>query len=105
MFQRSRSFCHTLKVSLYPESVYSYSTLMRDINIEKLDDDFGQYVIYLRCECGHIRRCFPHTFAAIMGWHARLDDVVKRLRCSKCHQKKCTARTVLEPMPRGYKSH
>jgi hypothetical protein len=22
----------------------------------------------LRCECGHIRRCHPHTLAAFAGW-------------------------------------
>ena len=71
-----------------------YSTAMRDLPIDKLSDHFGQYVIFLRCECGHIRRCHPHTFAALAGWDARLDDVVKRLRCSKCNAKKCTARCV-----------
>ena len=33
-----------------------YSTTMGDLKITKLSDEFGQYVIYLRCECGHIRR-------------------------------------------------
>jgi hypothetical protein len=78
---------------------------MRDLHIEKLSDEFGQYVIYLRCECGHIRRCHPHTLAAFAGWEAKLVDVVKRLRCTKCHAKKCTARTVRELAPRGYKAH
>jgi hypothetical protein len=82
-----------------------YSLDMRDLHIKILSDEFGQYDIYLRCECGHIRRCFPKTLASIAGWSAKLDDVVKRLRCSKCHQKKCTARTVAMTMPRGYKSH
>ena len=82
-----------------------YSTAMRNLKIPKLSDEFGQYVIYLRCECGHIRRCHPHTLAAFAGWDARLDDVVKRLRCTKCNAKKCTARTVRDAAPRGYKSH
>ncbi len=82
-----------------------YSPGMRDVSIEKLDDEYGQYVIYLKCHCGHIRRCDPHTLAAFAGWQARLADVVPRLRCSKCHQKRCTARTVALITPRGYKSH
>lgn len=55
---------------------------MRDIEITKLSDEFGQYVIYLRCECGHIRRCSPNALAALAGWDSRLEDVVRRLRCT-----------------------
>jgi len=29
---------------------------MRDLKITKLSDEFGQYVIYVRCEYGHICR-------------------------------------------------
>jgi hypothetical protein len=82
-----------------------YSIAMRDLHITLLSDEFGQYVIYVKCQCGHIRRCHPHTFAAFAGWDARLDDVIKRLRCSKCNQKKCVARTVAMTPPRGYTSH
>jgi hypothetical protein len=78
---------------------------MRDLQIDKLSDEFGQYVIYLRCACGHLRRCHPDTLAAFAGWDAKLGDVVKRLRCSKCQQRQCTARTVSMTTPRGYKSH
>jgi hypothetical protein len=82
-----------------------YSMVMRDVDIKILSDEFGQYDIYLRCECGHIRKCFPKTLAIIAGWDAKLDDVVKRLRCSKCQRKKCTARAVAMTTPRGYRSH
>jgi hypothetical protein len=82
-----------------------YSIVMRDLHIEKLSDEFGQYLIYVKCQCGHIRRCHPHTLAAFAGWDARLEDVVRRLRCSKCNQKHCVARTVAMTTPRGYKSH
>jgi hypothetical protein len=82
-----------------------YSALVRDLNIQKLSDEYGQYVIYLKCSCGHIRRCHPHTLAAFAGWEARLEEVVKRLRCSKCNLKQCTARAVAMTTPRGYKSH
>jgi len=80
-----------------------YSILMRDLKIEKLSDGFGQYLIFLKCSCGHIRRCNPSTLAAFAGWDARLDDVVRRLRCTKCHQKNCTARTVPQQKPRGWR--
>jgi hypothetical protein len=78
---------------------------MRDVKVEKLCDEFGQYLIYLRCECGHERRCYPRTLAAVAGWDARLDDVARRMRCSKCNAKKCTARAVPLSTPRVYKSH
>jgi hypothetical protein len=78
---------------------------MQDLKIEKLSDEFGQYLIYLKCECGHIRRCHPHTLAAFAGWDAQLGDVITRMRCTKCHQKKCSARTVRDTVPRGYKAH
>jgi hypothetical protein len=82
-----------------------YSATMRDLNITKLSDEFGQYLIVLECPCGHIRHCYPRSLAAIAGWDAALTDVVRRLRCSKCGAKKCTARTVPMTTPRGYKSH
>jgi hypothetical protein len=77
---------------------------MRDLKITKLSDEFGQYAIFLECSCGHTRRCNPHTLAAFAGWDANLADVVRRLRCSKCNQKKCTARAVDLTKPRDYKN-
>jgi hypothetical protein len=74
---------------------------MRDLKIEKLSDRSGQYLIFLECSCGHIRRCNPATLAAFTGWEARLDAVVRRLRCAKCHRKDCTVRTVPQQKPRG----
>lgn len=67
--------------------VYVQYCLMRDLKVEKLCDEFGQYLIYLCCECGHERRCYPRTLAAVAGWDAKLDDVARRMRCSKCNQK------------------
>jgi len=78
---------------------------MQPLKIDKLSDEFGQFVIILTCECGHTRRCYPATLANIAGWDAKLADIVKRLRCTKCSKRKCTARTVRETVPRGYKSH
>ena len=78
---------------------------MRNLKIEKLCDEFGQYHILLRCVCGHTRRCHPKTLAGIAGWSAKLDDVVRRLRCTKCGEKKCTAKVMRDLAPRGFKSH
>jgi hypothetical protein len=78
---------------------------MKDLIVDKLSDHFGQYVIILSCTCGHTRQCYPHTLAAFAGWEAKLNDVVKRMRCTNCDQKQCTARAVRETAPRGYKSH
>lgn len=78
---------------------------MRDLRVEKLNDHFGQYELLLTCECGHTRKCYPHTLAAFAGWEASLADVVKRMRCIKCGERKCSARATRETAPRGYKSH
>jgi RNase P subunit RPR2 len=62
-----------------------HSTLVKDLKIDKLSDEFGQYEILVTCRaCGHTRRCFPHTLAAFATWEARLVDVIKRMRCTQC---------------------
>ena len=59
--------------------------------IERLSDNFGQYVITLVCSCGHTRRASPRTLAEIAGWDAKLEEVVKRMRCSRCGKRSCHA--------------
>jgi hypothetical protein len=77
----------------------------RDFHVEKLSDEFGQYELWLKCEsCLHERRASPHTLAKLCGWDARLENVMRRMRCSICGKKKCTARAVPITVPRGYKS-
>jgi hypothetical protein len=73
----------------------------RNLHIEKLSDEFGQFQILLTCKCGHTRRVYPQTLAAIAGWDARLVDVVKRMRCTKCSSRKCEAKPVPLIAPRG----
>jgi hypothetical protein len=73
----------------------------RDLHIEKLSDEFGQYELLLTCKCGHTRRVYPRTLAGIAGWDARLIDVVKRLRCSKCGRRGCEAKPVPLTAPRA----
>lgn len=52
------------------------------LTVVRLADHFGQYIITIKCQCGHTRQARPKTFAALAGWDALLSDVVKRLRCS-----------------------
>lgn len=61
------------------------------LTVVRLSDHFGQYVLTLHCECGHTRSAQPSTLAAIAGWDALLQDLVKRLCCSRCGQRGCTA--------------
>ncbi len=61
------------------------------LNVVKLSDHFGQYVLTLRCECGHTRVARPETLARLASWDATLTEVVKRLRCSKCGTRRCSA--------------
>ena len=75
------------------------------LQIDRLSDEFGQYQIVLTCSCGHRRECYPVTLARIAGWDARLVDVAKRMRCSKCGRKDCVATVVEMQKPRGYRSH
>jgi hypothetical protein len=77
----------------------------RDFHIDKLSDEFGQYTLILKCaECGHERTTQPTTLGRLCGWNARLSEVAKRMRCSKCNKKNCTLRAVPPRKPRGYKS-
>lgn len=78
-----------------------YSFAMADLHIDKLSDHFGQYMLMLSCECGHVRECYPKTLAAFAGWDARLADIVRRMRCTKCRRKRCSARAVSLLKPRG----
>ena len=40
------------------------------LSVVKLSDHFGQYVLTLKCECGHTRIAQPQTLAALAGWDA-----------------------------------
>jgi hypothetical protein len=63
----------------------------QQLTVVRLADHFGQYVLILTCACGHSRTAQPKTLAALAGWDALLTDVVRRLRCSQCGKRKCTA--------------
>ena len=73
--------------------------------VEKLSDEFGQYLLLLECgSCGHKRQANPQTLARMFGWDTTLEIVAKRLRCSKCGKRNGTARTVAAQKPRAYSS-
>jgi hypothetical protein len=73
--------------------------------VEKLSDEFGQYTLILSCSaCRYERVANPQVLGRLCGWDARLDDVAKRLRCSKCGKKKCNIRAIPPRRPHGYSS-
>jgi DNA-directed RNA polymerase subunit M/transcription elongation factor TFIIS len=73
--------------------------------VDKLSDEFGQYTLVLTCgKCGHERTAQPHTLGRLCGWDAKLEEVVRRLRCSKCGAKQCAWRAFPPRKPRGYTS-
>lgn len=74
----------------------------RELKIERLDDEFGQYLLILSCPCGHVRECEPRSLANFAGWHVRIDDLVRRMRCSICGRKTCSARPVALVKSRGW---
>jgi hypothetical protein len=61
------------------------------LTVTRLSDHFGQYVLILKCACGHSRTANPRTLARLAGWDATLKDVVSRLRCSQCGKRTCSA--------------
>jgi len=74
----------------------------RDFNVTRLSDEFGQYLLYLKCSaCAHERQTYPNLLAHLCGWDAPLQTVEKRLRCSKCGKKRCQIRAVPLQKPRG----
>ncbi len=71
----------------------------RELKVVKLNDEGGVYVLVMTCRaCGHERIAEPLTLGRLCGWDARLEDVAKRMRCSKCGKKQCTLRPI--PVPR-----
>jgi hypothetical protein len=53
--------------------------------------------------CDHTRRVYPQTLAAIAGWEARLEDIARRMRCTKCGKRECQLKpsSLLAPRGRG----
>ena len=82
---------------------WQQSSMSAAFQIDKLSDEFGQYTLVLNCaECGHERKAEPRTLGRLCGWDARLEDIAKRMRCSKCGKKRCTLKAFPPKKPRGY---
>ncbi len=79
--------------------------MSRALRVQKLSDEFGQYILIVKCQaCGHQRNAAPRTFGKVFGWDARLDEVARKLRCSKCGKKAGALKAVQPAKPRGYSS-
>jgi len=55
----------------------------------------------MRVSCLRERHTTPHLLARLCRWDATLDDVARRVRCSVCGEKQCTARAVPMITPCG----
>lgn len=79
--------------------------MARDFKVQRLSDEFGQYLLVIKCGgCAHERRAYPNLLAHLCGWDATLADLEKRLRCSKCGRKCCHIRALEIQKPRGMPS-
>ena len=73
------------------------------LNVKKLSDHGGQYIIALRCDkCRHTRDARPETFARLTGWETPLATILTRLRCSKCGARGATATMRRETRREGW---
>jgi len=74
----------------------------RDFKVQRLSDEFGQFLLVIKCAgCAHERRTYPNTLAHFCGWDTELVDLEKRLRFSKCGKKDCRIRAIEMQKPRG----
>jgi len=72
--------------------------MARKLKVEKLNDEGGVYSLVITCgACGHNRTTEPHALGKLCGWQAKLVDVEKRMRCSKCGKKQCSLRAIPPP--------
>lgn len=53
--------------------------------IRKLDDAFGDYILVLKCRCGHVAYREPWKLAEHVEWDTPLEEIAKRAKCSKCN--------------------
>ena len=75
---------------------------MRKPLVRKLSDQFGDYLLVLKCaKCQHVRSTEPVRVAKIVGWDATLESLTTRLRCAACGAKKVEFEVQRRPRPRG----
>jgi ribosomal protein S27E len=76
--------------------------LMRAPKVTRLGDEFGDYVLTIRCrQCRHTRIAEPKALACLAGWEITLTELATRLRCTECGAKDCELTAHKRPRPRG----
>jgi len=71
-------------------------------HIKKLDDGLGFFLVRITCRrCKATREVTPDSLARIAGWSATLEELAKRMRCSRCARKDAQVVAVRMPRPRG----
>ncbi len=71
--------------------------------IKRLNDFFGDYLIFVRCRaCRRTREVAPRELAARVGWEAELAAVAPRLKCSRCGRKSVDVAIAFRRKPRGW---
>ena len=56
-------------------------------HIRRLDDQFGDFLVRIVCECGACREIQPQALARLVGWKMTLTGLAMRMRCSRCGRK------------------
>jgi hypothetical protein len=75
---------------------------MRKPLVRRLSDQFGDYLLVLKCaKCQHVRSTEPVALAKIVGWDATLESLATRLRCAACGAKEVEFEVQRRPRPRG----
>ncbi len=71
--------------------------------IKRLNDFFGDYVIFVRCRtCRHVGEVAPAELASRVGWDTELAAVTPRLKCSRCGRKAFDVAIAFRRKPRGW---
>jgi hypothetical protein len=71
-------------------------------HIRKLDDGLGFFLVRITCRrCKASREVSPESLARIAGWSATLEQLARRMRCSRCGSKDAEVVAVRVPRPRG----
>lgn len=71
-------------------------------HIKKLDDGLGFFLVRITCRgCKASRHVKPEALARIAGWSATLEQLAKRMRCSRCGRRDAEVAAIGVPRPRG----
>jgi hypothetical protein len=56
-------------------------------HIKRLDDQFGDFLVRVVCDCGACREVEPESLARLVGWRMTLKELAPQMRCSGCGKK------------------